>query len=318
MKIWKKALAVLTMGGVLLTGTPALAAEPVQDGMAAFREAYQAVKDDYRVFDEELTLFGPAFHVDLDSRGKVAKDGSMLLSGKLELMFTEHETGKINNFDVPFYLDQTPSNLTFYVQLGKKWNKISLPGAYEMSDALATSAAEAEENMAIVKSVEIVKETDTKRSMNLKLDGKKLAALVAKHWQEDLKNLKPEEKAVREEALNRLTKAFESVDQEVTWAVNKTNWQTITAGMNLTNLMRAYAKVVLQEAADGKIKLSDGEREIWETLAYYAELHSYTQYPTGDNVKVEIPAKVKKSATELNIMGALQKEATAKANSEKK
>ena len=317
MKKWKSVLAALTMGGVLLTGNPVMA-EPAQDNMAAFREAYQAVKDDYRVFDEELTLFGPAFHVDLDSRGKVEKDGSMLLSGKLELMFTAHETGKINNFEVPFYLDQTPSKLTFYVQLGEKWNKISLPGADEMSDALATSSAEAEENMAVVKSVEIVKETDTQRSMNLKLDGKKLAALVARHWQEDMKNLKPEEKATREETLNRLTRAFESVDPEVTWAVDKTKWQTITVGVNLTNLMRAYAKGVLQEAADGKIKLSDGERDIWETLGYYAELHSYTHYPTGDKVKVEIPAKVKKSATELDIMGALQTESAATAENGKK
>lgn len=317
MKKWKTVLAALAMGGVLLTGNPVMA-EPAQDSMAAFREAYQAVKDDYRVFDEELTLFGPAFHVDLDSRGKVAKDGSMMLSGKLELMFTEHETGKINNFDVPFYLDQTPSNLIFYVQWGGKWNKISLPGANEMSDALATSSAEAEENMAVVKSVEIVKETDNQRSMNLKLDGKKLAALVARHWQDDMETLNPEEKVVREEALNRLTKAFESVELEVTWAVDKTNWQTITTGVNLTNLMRAYAKVVLQEAADGKIKLSDGEREIWETLGYYAELHSYTHYPTGDKVKVEIPGKVKKSATELDIMGALHTEAAATVDDGKK
>lgn len=310
MNKWKNALAAFVVGGTLLAGSPVQAAEPAQNGMAAFREAYQAVSDDYRVFDEDLTLFGPAFHVDLDSRGQLAKNGSLLLSGNLKLMFTDQDSGKINNFEIPFYFDHNSKASTFYVQWGEEWNKLSLPGTDEISDALETTPTEIAENMALVKSVELVKETVSQRSMKLTLDGRKLAALVAKHCQETSKNLTPEEKATQQLQVERLTRAFESVDQEVTWVVDKKNWQTITAGVNLTGLMRAYAKVVLQEAADGKTVLSDGEREFWETLGYYAELHSYTTYPT-DKAKVEIPAKVRKTAAELDLLKEIKEGAAA-------
>lgn len=317
MKKWKNALAAFVVGGTLLAGSSVQAAEPAQNGMAAFREAYQAVSDDYRVFDEDLTLFGPAFHVDLDSRGQLAKNGSLLISGNLKMMFTDHETGKINNFELPFYLDHNPKALTFYVQWGGEWSKVSLPGANELSDALETTTAEAEENMSLVKSVEVVKETESQRSMKLILDGKKLAVLVAKHCQETMNDLSQEEKASQQLQVDRLTRALESVDQEVAWVVDKTSWKTITAGVNLTGLMRAYAKGILQEAAEGKTALSDGEREFWETLGYYAELHSYTTYPS-DKVKVEIPTNVKKTASEIDILGALAEEAAGSADNVKK
>ena len=76
--------------------------------------------------------------------------------------------------------------------------------------------------------------------------------------------------------------------------MNKPNWETVTAAFDLTNIMRAYSRYVLDEAAAGRVVLTDEERDLLDAMGYYAELRSYTSYVSSKDkiVSIEVPPNV--------------------------
>jgi len=60
--------------------------------------------------------------------------------------------------------------------------------------------------------------------------------------------------------------------------------------------------------AAGKVKLSNDEREMMESLGYFSELKFYMTYKnTNQDENLVIPADVRKSAIELINMADIQK-----------
>ena len=88
-------------------------------------------------------------------------------------------------------------------------------------------------------------------------------------------------------------------------------WKTATASFDLTNIMRAYARYVLDESAAGRIVLTDEERDLLDAMGYYAELHSYTTNlkPTKDNL-VNVPAALSKAPENDNSLNDVFDEMT--------
>lgn len=309
-KRWKRAGAALLLSGALLVGgNQAWAAKQENDGMWAFREAYLAMQQDDRPFNEVISFFGPTFHADLDFKGQLLRDGSLRLAGKLKCDITEGENAKNNNLEVPFYIEQQPSNLAFYVQWSGKWYKMDIPGvpADFASTLKTTDAKEMAANMALVKSVKLLQDDDNQRRMDIRLDGKKVADSLLKYAAENKDTLKPEDAQHQQEILQRFSRVLEKQDVPVTWTVDKKTWRTVTVGMNFTELMRAYAQTALQDAAEGKTKIDDGERSILEMLGYYCELHAYTTYQGMDKQPdLTVPQEVKQSAERVNFLKDIQ------------
>ena len=113
-----------------------------------------------------------------------------------------------------------------------------------------------------------------------------IADILEKNSQASLAGLSSDKLAKEKENLNRWITAVRSNEITFAWTVNKPSWTTVTAAFDLTNIMRAYALNVLDESAEGRIVLTDEERDLLDAIGYYSELRSYTTYiaPKGENI----------------------------------
>ena len=119
--------------------------------------------------------------------------------------------------------------------------------------------------------------------------------------------------------LDTLTKALQGTDLTVDWVVNKADHKTISINTDLTPLLRAYAKNVINDKAAGKIKLSNDEREMMESLLSFSELKFHMTYSgVNQNEKFTIPDDVRKSAVEIFNMSNSQKGVSEAAGTGKK
>lgn len=306
-----KFLSAAVAGGVLLWGGGASAA-PAEDAMWAFREAYLATSNDTRTLRESLQFFGPAFHADVSGKAQLLRDGSMRMEGTINWTFTDLEVNQTSQTQIPFYIEQSSDDMTLYAKRGGKWTSLSLPGipAGVANDLKTNDVNTLKENMTAVKSVELLKDTPQQRAMRITLDGPKTAELFKQHMADDISGLSDEDKAAQTEFLRRLANAFQSTDLVINWAVDKSTWQTVTAGVNFTDLMRAYARGILQEAADGTVEISDEERKLLDALGYYSELQTYTSY-VKDGAPLSVPASVKNAAVPGDVFQDMKAEAAA-------
>ena len=293
-----KVAAVATVSGILFFGGTADAATNQDEGMAAFREAYFGQMAATRVVDQDLTLISPNFHLDMDSKAQLGTDGVMRMSGNLSWTYTNLKRNYSTNSMIPFYIEQSGNDMTLYVQRRGRWSKMLLPGLPTGIVALWKSSGidTLTQNIDAVKAVELLKDTPDMRVMNVTLDGNKIADLLEKNSQASLAGLSGDRLAEEKENLNRWITAVRANDITFAWTVNKPNWETVTAAFDLTNIMRAYSRYVLDESAAGRIVLTDEERDLLDAMGYYAELRSYTSYVSSKDkdVSIEVPPNVNK------------------------
>ena len=64
------------------------AAEMSNDNLWAFREAYVSQAPDTRVFRQDLTLIATNFHLDIDSKAQILKDGSFRMGGNFNWTYS--------------------------------------------------------------------------------------------------------------------------------------------------------------------------------------------------------------------------------------
>lgn len=288
-----KVAAIAAVGGTLLFGGVNVAdASPA--GLQAFREAYTAQAPDTRIFNQNLTLIAPTFHLDIDSKAQVTADGVMRMSGDLAWTYTNLKKNYSVNNNIPFYIEQIGDNeMSLYVNRRGSWSKMFLPG---LPAAIAgiwktTNSAILNDNMDAVKNVEIINDTPAMRVMQVTLDGKKLAAILEKNSNNSFAHLSGYRLTEQQENFKRWLTAVGAQDIEFTWAVSKDDRRTITSTFDLTDIMRAYSRYVLEEAAAGRVVLTPEERDLLDAMGYYSELKSYTSSvaPNAD-VEIEIPA----------------------------
>ena len=293
----KKLSAVAAIGGAIFFGGNAVAdaANMTNDGMWAFREAYISQAPDTRIFEQDLTLISTNFHLDINSKAQVLKDGSFRMGGNFNWTYTNLKKNYSTNNTIPFYIEQLGNEMTLYVQRRGKWSKMLLPGLPAGIALIwkSTDPSMLEENLQTVKAVEVLKDTPDLRIMNVTLDGAKLADILAKNGTSSFANLSGDALAEQKEIFERWLAAFRANDITFSWTVNKPDWETVTAAFDLTNIMRAYCIYVLDQAAAGNVVLSDEERDLLDAMGYYSELRSYTSHidPKND-VTVNVPANL--------------------------
>ena len=302
-----KAVAVASVSGSLIfSGNNVVnAASDDDEGMAAFREAYMGRFAATRMIDQDLSLIAPNFHLDIDSKGQVTADGVMRMSGNLAWTYTNLQKNYSTNSNIPFYIEQAGNEMTLYVQRRGKWSKMILPGLPAGIAAILKSPETnmLKENLDAVKAVQLLKDTPDLRIMNVTLDGKKIAAILEKNSQSSFENLSGDELTEQKEILNRWLAAISANDITFAWTVNKPSWTTVTAAFDLTDIMRAYSRYVLDESAAGRVVLTDEERDLLDAMGYYAELKAYTTYisPKKDAL-ISLPANLKKAPENDNAL----------------
>ena len=265
-------------GTVFFGGNAVVNAAPSNDGVWAFREAYTAQKPDTRVFEQDMTLITTNFHLDVDSKAQILKDGSFRMGGQFNCTYT--------NLD---------NEMTLYVQRRGKWNKMLLPGLPSSIAFLwkTTDPVTANGVMNAVKNVEVLKDTPDVRILNVTLDGAKLADILEKDSQATFANLSGNDLAEQKTMFQRWLAAFKANDITFAWTINKPSWTTATASFDLTPIIRAYARYVLDESAAGKVVLTDEERDLLDAMGYYSELKSYsTEIPPEKSELINAPTNL--------------------------
>ncbi|MBQ3442407.1 MAG: hypothetical protein IJG33_04090 [Selenomonadaceae bacterium] len=313
-RLAKVASIAAISGTLLLGGNAVVNAAPVEDeGMAAFREAYMGQLTSTRMIDQDLSLVAPNFHLDMDSKGQVTADNVMRMSGTLSWTYTNLQKNYSTNSSIPFYIEQAGNDMTLYVQRRGKWSKMLLPGlpAGIVTIWKASEIDVLRQNLDAVKVVKVLKDTPDMRIMNVTLDGNKIAALLEKNSQGSFASLSGDALTEQKEQLNRWLEAIRANDITFAWTVNKPSWTTVTAAFDLTNIMHAYARYVLDESAAGRIVLNDEERDLLDAMGYYAELKSYTTYisPKKD-MMINLPANLKNAPENDNSLDDIFAEMT--------
>ena len=220
----------------------------------------------------------------------------MRMTGQINWEFTNPSTNAVTNENFPYYVEQNGDTMTMFVQRNGKWSKISLPAipVGVANSIKTTDIATLQQNMTAVKSVEILKDDENQRIMNVTLDGKKLAELLQKY------NNNADEK----DFLGHIVDAIKKTDLTCTWTVDKNNWRTVSATLDLTKFIQAYGKDYLDDAAKGKIVLSQTDRSYYEVLGYYSELHFIVNYQSAKG-QISAPQGVNSAKIDENIFADL-------------
>jgi len=297
----KKKFLSAFLAGSLLVGGGAVAA----DNLDAFKEAYLATPVDNRAFNETVEFFGKDFHGELSGTSFILRDATLKMSGNITWQYTNPQTlATTEEAAMPFYIGQTGDVMTMYVQRNGRWSKFNLPAVpVALANAIKTTDINVlQKNMTAVKSVEIVREDANQRVMQVNLDGVKLAGLL--HEYNDAQAETQKEK----DFIAHLADGLQTVDVTCSWTVDKKNWRTVSATVNLTDVMRAYAKDILDDAAKGEIVLSADDRAFYESIGYFSELHTKAAYYNlGEDRQPQIPAGANSARVNENVFQDLTK-----------
>ncbi len=280
----KKNLAAILTGGILIFGANATA-EEIPSAQKIFEEAYLDTLLNERPFNQSIMLFGTNFHVDINAQGvlrDVIKDlilyKELKMSGDMAFEYINPETNRAASNKMPFYIEQRDDNLILYVQRGSKWQKFSLPN-FDLIDLQKN-----------IKSVEIIGETNTQRIFNVKLSGEKIAeSLRAYDDEQDTTALSMAEVLTQKKFLHNLAAAFNSTDLICTWTFDRQTNETVSAAIDLTPLVKAYAKNILDEAAAGTADVTNEDKLLMESIGRYSEFHFLLNYAGVDAKKNMTP-----------------------------
>lgn len=296
MNLKKKILAAVMAGGIIFGGGNALVTSAA-DNMVAFKEAYLAENNSTRSFRVNADFFGPSYRTEINGVSFILRDATMRMTGQMNWEFTNPATNEVTNEDFPYYVEQNGNTMTMYVQRNGSWSKFALPAIpVGIANAIKTTdLATLQQNMTAVKDVEILKDDANQRIMNVTLDGEKLAELVQSYNS----NVSGEK-----DFLGHIVDALKKTDLTCAWTVNKKDWTTATATLDLTKLIQAYGKDYLDDAAKGEIVLSQADRSYYEVLGYYSELH-FVLNSQATETQVSAPQGASSARTNANVFADL-------------
>ena len=306
MNLKKKVLAAVIAGGLLFNGGNALITSAA-DNMLAFKEAYLAETGDNRTFKLNADMFAPSYHAELNGNAFILRDATLRSNGQINWEFTNPSTNAVANENIPFYIEQNGDTMTMYVQRNNRWSKLALPAIpVGIANALKTTNVETlQQNMSAVKSVEILRDTDEQRIMNVTLDGKKLAELIHTYNDSKIEQLAQNDRESQKSFINHLADALQTTDLVCAWTVRKKDFKTIAANFDLTKLIQAYGKDYLDDAAKGDITLSATDRAFYEIIGYYSELHFVVNYTDLNENSLSMPQDASSARNNANVFDDL-------------
>ena len=295
-----KYMAVLFAVLCITAGGKALAAE---DGLQDFRDAYFPSMKDSRPFRLDLMFNGPTFQANTLLTGRAWPDGASVAQGSLSWGYTDMDTLTTKQVNIPLYAERSGGVISLYGNRDGAWQHDNvLAGITWFLDVLATDDRAIKNRYAeTVKSVTSTKEGANLLRMDILIDGAKLAAIDVSS--DRLQALPPQEKAEAEYFIRYFNAAAAANDLKVIWTVNKDTGETVTVAMDLTEIMRGYAKAVLEDSYQGIITLTPEETAFLASIGYYCNLHAYLSSTKDSSaIPTAIPADVKRGAAEHEFL----------------
>ena len=283
--------------GVAVCGLSYLTPAFAMDDMAAFREAItmpSKVNTNEYILRESINFYVPVGQAKLEFIVQTKPD-STRMSGALDVFMNDEEGGTLTD-KIPFYIDQNKKDMTIYYKLGKKWEKFYAPSlAAVLADVIATPESEdIEKEISLVKDVKVLRESDTQRTMFVRLDSDKVADAILEYSEEN-----PADKGTADDQetqgkfMQWLDTGVRHADIWYTWTVDKTNWQTITQSLDLSGIVRETAKAAMDDKSE---QWSPYAEELLAYVAYYSDMKEYTVFlDKKAEKKLEMPKEAKKA-----------------------
>ena len=307
MKLFRLATLVFAVLCVAFAGQ----ASAAEDGMQAFREAYLPSAKNSQVYHVDIMFNSPNVQSNVTASTQSKSGGQFVLDGKLNWAYTDRSTNQTVQTDTPIYVEREGDAFTVYGNRNGTWMQETLfNGTAWILDAFSTdNNALKEQYAASVKSVKLLDRQGSQQRMQIIFDGKKLSQVEDSFAKSQAAgaNGKPDQEFER-----YLKAALAENDLECTWAVNTETGTTITVAANLTNIMRSYAKAVLQDSYESKIQLTPEETEILSSIGYYCNLQFYLS-PSKNVRSLSIPPEVKSTAKSHDFLEELGNEVAAAA-----
>ena len=283
--------------GAAVCGFSYFAPVSAMDDMAAFREAItmQAKNNtNAYILRESINFYVPVGHAKLEFIAQTKND-SARMSGALDVLLNDEEGGTLTE-KIPFYIDQNKKDMTIYYKMGKQWEKFNAPSlAAVLADAIATpTSSDIEKEIAFVKDVKVLRESDTQRTMFVRLDSDKVADAIQEYSEANPADKgTADDKEIQGTFMKWLDTGVRKADIWYMWTVDKTNWQTITQSLDLTGVVRETAKAAMD---DKSAQWSPQAEELLSFVAYYSDMKEYTVFLKQEaEKKLELPKEAKKA-----------------------
>ena len=302
-----KVFALLLSVFFLTVSGKAMAA---QADVQAFQNAYLQSMADAKGYHFELLFQGPTFQSNVIADGQLWKDGSAVAEGKLSWGYTDLATGQSQQKDMPFYAERTGPVVTFYGQRNGKWQKENIMESFSwLLDAVGSEDRDTKlKYAATVKNVQTEDLGNGQVRMQVTFDGKALAGVKDKAIRDRIATMSGQDQQDALASVNYLNTALSQCDPTCTWTIKKDTGKTAILTADLTEVMRNYAKAVLQDSYDSKISLTKEETDFLAAIGYYYNLQFYLVRNDDNAKQVVIPAAVKNGTQDSNIFAEEESE----------
>ena len=302
----------MLMGFICLAASSrALAAEA---DMQAFRDVYLQNMSEAKGYHLELMFNGPTLQSNVIADGQLWNNGAAVAEGRMSWDYTDLAAGQTKRTEMPFYAERSGNVVVLYGNRGGQWQRENiLEGFTWILNAVSSDDRETKmKYAATVKDVKLEDAGKGQQRMQVTFDGKELSAVEDKAVRESIAAMSEADSRDAMATVVYLNAALAASDLKITWTVDKKTGETDMVAADLTDVMRNYAKAMLQDSYDGKISLAQEEVDMLASIGYYYNLQLYLVRNKESAKQAVIPASVKNRAQEGNLFGDINSEVIKK------
>ena len=301
------ATAALALATTCMAAPQASAAD---NGIQAFRDAYMPAMSQEHHYRADFMFNGPTFHSNANTYWTLKPNGQAEMNGKFVWDYTDLNTKKTSKYEIPIYGSSDGASFDIYGKSATRWESETVfAGLTGLLNALQTGDQNIKEKIAAaVKRVKVSDVGTDNCRMDIKFDGKALAALEKEIVTGRLASMPDGEKAAATANMGYVATSLEEEDLNVIWTVNKKTGETVTLAADLTNFMRGYAKAILEDSYKGKITLTPKDTESLASIGYYYNLQCYINSDKKANMEIAVPADLKKDVRTNNLFEYIRDE----------
>ena len=144
--------------------------------------------------------------------------------------------------------------------------------------------------------------------MQITFNGKALSAVKDKAVRAKISAMNEADGKAALQSVGYLNAALAENNPRCVWTIDKKTGKTTMLTADLTEIMRSYAKAMLQDSYQSKITLTDEEKEFLASIGYYYNLQVYLTQESKSADRAVIPATVKNTAQDAYIFADIKNE----------
>ena len=302
-----KLFVVITAIFCLSVSGRAFAAET---DMQNFRDAYLKDLGDATGYHVELMFQGPSFHSNTIADGLLGKDGYAAMTGKLSWSYTDTASGQTKQQEMPFYAERSSEATILYGKRGDVWQRENILGSLAwILDIINSEDKDTKlQYAATVTDVQTTELGNGQQRMQITFNGKALSAVKDKAVRAKISAMNEADGKAALQSVGYLNAALAENNPRCVWTIDKKTGKTTMLTADLTEIMRSYAKAMLQDSYQSKITLTDEEKEFLASIGYYYNLQVYLTQESKSADRAVIPATVKNTAQDAYIFADIKNE----------